>query len=91
MSDERANIKVEPETHKLLKRSKPAGVSWSDYLRDLAPDPGMDERCPVCGRQPIAIASGYDFRVDATEIIDVCEKGNARYLHPADQSVSVNE
>ena len=35
MSDERKNIKVDPETFDALKESKPEGVTWDYYLREL--------------------------------------------------------
>lgn len=35
MSDDRKNIKVDEDTFDTLKESKPRGVTWDYYLRDL--------------------------------------------------------
>lgn len=35
VTDGRANIKVDRETFKYLKRNKPSGWTWDYYLREL--------------------------------------------------------
>lgn len=35
MSDDRKNLKVSEDTFEVLKESKPGGVTWDYYLREL--------------------------------------------------------